>query len=218
MQPSVCTMIGGMSKPSGGSSQASDHSNHLENILLLVIMGSLAVSAVMVGMCLLAITIHLCRRRLATKPPCDSRKFLLTVDIQWNLSNQDTNGAEESVVFSEVSSFQRLKCMQEWFIIILGVGKGVLFRELSSLQECPHRLIPRLSVISELIEGCPSLQRLLSLLSAVLKLRSLPLSMTTWTRNLSWKTIELTTNRTLFSLPTCNSHHYYYHGFSCGVV
>ena len=139
MQPSVCTMIGGMSKPSGGSSQASDHSNHLENILLLVIMDSLAVSAVMVGVCLLAITIHLCRRRLATKPPCDSRKFLLTVDIQWNLSNQDTNGAEESVVFSEVSSFQRLK---EWFIIILGVGKDVLFRELSSLQECPQRLIP----------------------------------------------------------------------------
>ena len=27
------------------------------------------------------------------------------------LSNLDTNGAEESVQFSEVSSFQRLKCM-----------------------------------------------------------------------------------------------------------
>ena len=33
--------------------------------------------------------------------------------IQWNLSNPDTNGAEESVIVSEVSSFQRLKCMQE---------------------------------------------------------------------------------------------------------
>ena len=27
--------------------------------------------------------------------------------------------------------------MQEWYI--LGVGKGVLFREVSSVQECPHR-------------------------------------------------------------------------------
>ena len=51
--------------------------------------------------------------------------------IQWNLSNQDTNRAEESVIVSEVSSFQRLKCMQEWYI--LGVGKGVLFREVSSV-------------------------------------------------------------------------------------
>ena len=52
-------------------------------------------------------------------------------------SNQDTNGAERSVIVCEVSSFQRLKCMQEWYI--LGVGKGVLFREVSSVQECPHR-------------------------------------------------------------------------------
>ena len=44
----------------------------------------------------------------------------------------DTNGAEESVIVSEVSSFQRLKCMQEWY---LGWGKGVLFREVSSVQE-----------------------------------------------------------------------------------
>ena len=38
--------------------------------------------------------------------------------VQWKLSNSlynpDTNGAEESVLVSEVSSFQRLKCMQEW--------------------------------------------------------------------------------------------------------
>ena len=33
--------------------------------------------------------------------------------IQWNLSNRTTNGAEESGIVSEVSSFQRLKCMQE---------------------------------------------------------------------------------------------------------
>ena len=56
-----------------------------------------------------------------------------TGDIEY----PDTNGAEESVIVSEVSSFQRLKCMQEWYI--LGVGKGVLFREVSSVQECPHR-------------------------------------------------------------------------------
>ena len=56
-------------------------------------------------------------------------------EVQWNLSNPDTNGAEEIVVVSEVSSFQRLKCMQEWYI--LGVGKGVLFREVSSVQRCP---------------------------------------------------------------------------------
>ena len=33
--------------------------------------------------------------------------------------------------WEKVSSFQRLKCMQEWYI--LGVGKGVLFREVSSV-------------------------------------------------------------------------------------
>ena len=38
------------------------------------------------------------------------------VCIQWNLCNPDTNGAEESVIVSEVSSFQRLKCMQEWYL------------------------------------------------------------------------------------------------------
>ena len=43
------------------------------------------------------------------------------------LYNQDTNGAEESVIVSEVSSFQRLKCMQEWYLgVVLGMGKGVL--------------------------------------------------------------------------------------------
>ena len=53
--------------------------------------------------------------------------------IQWNLSNQDTNGADESVIDSEVSSFQRLKSGT------LGVGKvtclgrcGVLSSRVSS--------------------------------------------------------------------------------------
>ena len=41
----------------------------------------------------------------------------------------DTNGAEESVVVSEVSSFQRLKCVQEWY---LGWVK------VSCLERCPQ--------------------------------------------------------------------------------
>ena len=56
--------------------------------------------------------------------------------IQWNLSNLDTNGAEESVIVSEVSSFQTLKCVQEWYTW------GGPFREVSSVQECPHREVP----------------------------------------------------------------------------
>ena len=55
--------------------------------------------------------------------------------IQWNLSNQDTNGAEESVIDSEVSSFQRLKCTQEWYTW----GGKRCPGEVSSVQECPHR-------------------------------------------------------------------------------
>ena len=49
---------------------------------------------------------------------------MLVYCTQWNISNLDTNGAEESVIVSEVSSFQRLKC------VTLG-GKSVLFREVS---------------------------------------------------------------------------------------
>ena len=41
--------------------------------------------------------------------------------------NTDTNGAEESVI-SEVEMHAR---------VVLGVGKGVLFREVSSVQEFP---------------------------------------------------------------------------------
>ena len=50
--------------------------------------------------------------------------------IQWNLSNPDTNGAEESVIVSEVFSFQRLKCMQEWYY--LG------WEKVSCLERCPQ--------------------------------------------------------------------------------
>ena len=49
--------------------------------------------------------------------------------IQWNLSHLDTNGAGESVIVSEVSSFQRLKCMQEWY---LG------WEKVSCLERCPQ--------------------------------------------------------------------------------
>ena len=42
----------------------------------------------------------------------------------WNLSNPDTNGAEErGVLISDVEMHAR---------VVLGVGKGVLFREVSS--------------------------------------------------------------------------------------
>ena len=46
--------------------------------------------------------------------------------MQWNLYNQDTNGAEVSVIVSEVSLFLHAR-------VVLGVGgNGVLFREVSS--------------------------------------------------------------------------------------
>ena len=45
------------------------------------------------------------------------------------LANMDTNGAEESVVASEVSSFQRLKRMREWY---LG------WEKVSCLERCPQ--------------------------------------------------------------------------------
>ena len=45
------------------------------------------------------------------------------------LSNPDTNWAEKSVIVSEVSSFQRLKCMQEWY---LG------WEKVSCLERCPQ--------------------------------------------------------------------------------
>ena len=38
------------------------------------------------------------------------------VSIQWNFSNPDTNGEEESVLVSEVYSLQGLICIQEWYL------------------------------------------------------------------------------------------------------
>ena len=53
-------------------------------------------------------------------------------DIQWNPSNPDTIGPEESVLIREVSLFQGLKSTQTWY---LGRKKvRVLFREVSLFQ------------------------------------------------------------------------------------
>ena len=42
--------------------------------------------------------------------------------------------------------------------VVLGVGKGVLFREVSSVQECPHRererVVPLCNDIPEMLEKC----------------------------------------------------------------
>ena len=38
-----------------------------------------------------------------------------------------TNGVEESVLLVRCPLFRGL-CMQEWYVYILGLGKGVLFR------------------------------------------------------------------------------------------
>ena len=52
--------------------------------------------------------------------------------------NQDTNGAEENVLFSEISSFQRLKGIQEWY---LGWENVSPFREVSSVQGCSNHRV-----------------------------------------------------------------------------
>ena len=54
--------------------------------------------------------------------------YLLTCS-QCNPSNADTNRAEESVLYREVSVFQRLKCMQEWYL-----GR----QKVSLLERCPQ--------------------------------------------------------------------------------
>ena len=68
------------------------------------------------------------------------------------LSNPDTNGAEESVVVSEVSSFQRLKCMQEWYL-----GR----EKVSCLERCPQfrsvlieREVPLYIIYEHLLINC----------------------------------------------------------------
>ena len=63
------------------------------------------------------------------------------------LSNPDTNGAEESVIVSEVSSFQRLKCTQEWFLV---------WEKVSCLVRCPQSRGPTVDTISVIIDCCES--------------------------------------------------------------
>ena len=52
----------------------------------------------------------------------------MDIYIQWNLSNPDTNGAEESVLFSEVSSFRNV-CKS-------GIYLG--WEKVSCLERCPQ--------------------------------------------------------------------------------
>ena len=59
------------------------------------------------------------------------------VCVQWNLSNLDTNGPEESVLINEVSS--------EVERVVLGAGKGVLLRY---LYTCMYIQVPS-------VQGCP---------------------------------------------------------------
>ena len=66
---------------------------------------------------------------METVPPPDSPSLMYVMHIQWNPSNADTNGAEESVLYREVSSFQGLKCMQEWYL-----GR----QKVSLLERCPQ--------------------------------------------------------------------------------
>ena len=49
--------------------------------------------------------------------------------IQWNPSNPDTIGPEESVLIREVSSFQGLKSTQTWHL-----GR----KKVSCLERCPY--------------------------------------------------------------------------------
>ena len=50
--------------------------------------------------------------------------------------------------------------MQEWYI--LGVGKGVLFREVSSVQRCPYKFELNVCVaVNVQREGCVRRRKLL---------------------------------------------------------
>ena len=61
-------------------------------------------------------------------------RAIMEYGIQWNLSNLDTTGAGESVIVSEVRGVL-ISEVEMHARVVLGVGKGVLFREVSSLQD-----------------------------------------------------------------------------------
>ena len=61
-----------------------------------------------------------------------SGKYSLLCTVEWNLSNPDSNGAEESVLVSDISE------VEKHARVVLGVGNVVLFTEVSSVEGCPY--------------------------------------------------------------------------------
>ena len=61
---------------------------------------------------------------------CDAASWVPSyIHVQWNPSNLDTIGPEESVLIREVSLFQALKSTQTWCL-----GR----KKVSSLERCPY--------------------------------------------------------------------------------
>ena len=83
-------------------------------------------------------------------------RAIMEYGIQWNLSNLDTNGAGESVIVSEVRGVL-ISEVEMHTRVVLGVGKGVLFREVSSLQESLRTGIPGRSSSRWCPQVCSSL-------------------------------------------------------------
>ena len=71
----------------------------------------------------------ICRRTNTIINELAENRDFKVLYVQWNPSNADTNGAEESVLYREVSFFRGLKCMQEWY---LG------WEKVSLLERCPQ--------------------------------------------------------------------------------
>ena len=60
--------------------------------------------------------------------------------IQWNSSNPDTIGLEESVLIREVHVL--ISGVEKYTNMVLGEEESVLFREVSIFQGCPYRGVP----------------------------------------------------------------------------
>ena len=58
--------------------------------------------------------------------------------IQWNPSNPDTIGPEESVLISEVSL---ISGVEKYTHMVLGEEESVLFKEVSLFQGCPYSTV-----------------------------------------------------------------------------
>ena len=63
--------------------------------------------------------------------------------VQWNLSVVDTLGIAESVLISEVSTFQGWSCTHFY---LAGTHISVLIKEVSLFQGCPYREVPLLKL------------------------------------------------------------------------